>query len=62
MTMPRRGRMLTFVRSLQVDGAVPLELRLDLARDRGVTTAFSIGLLVALGATGLLVLRRRPAA
>jgi hypothetical protein len=54
--------MLTFVRSLQVDGAVPLELRLDLARDRGVTTAFSIGLLVALGATGLLVLRRRPAA
>ncbi len=53
VTLPESGRVLTFTRSLQVDGAEPLALSLDLRR-AGVGGAgartFGLGVLVALAA------------
>lgn len=44
ITLPERGKVLTFTRSLQVDGAEPLSLRFDL--DRVQRSGFGFGLLL----------------
>ncbi len=61
VTLPERGRVLTFTRSLQVDGGVPLELRLKLGSARRAGAGFGLGVLLAVGAIGGLMLRRRAA-
>ena len=61
VTLPERGQVLTFTRSLQVDGGAPLELKLDIARGWGGGLGFGTGLLLAVGAIVGLTLRRRTA-
>jgi hypothetical protein len=59
VTLPERGQVLTFTRSLQVDGGAPLELKLDIKRGWGGGLGFGAGLLLAVGAIVGLALRRR---
>jgi hypothetical protein len=47
VTLAERGRVLTFARSLQVDGNAPLELKLKIGRIARTSLAFSILLLFA---------------
>ncbi|MBW8781884.1 MAG: hypothetical protein JF599_08355 [Verrucomicrobia bacterium] len=61
VTLPEHGQVLTFTRSLQVDGGAPLELKLDIARRWGSGAGFGGGVLLAVGAIVGLALRRRPA-
>jgi hypothetical protein len=61
VTLPERGRVLTFTRSLQVDGGAPLELKLDIAPGWGGGLGFGAGVLAALGAIVWSSLRRRRA-
>lgn len=61
VTLPERGRVFTFTRSLQVDGSAPLELSLDVRRAAGARWGLGLALLAALAACGWLV-TRRPAA
>jgi hypothetical protein len=61
VTLPERGRVFTFIRSLQVDGGAPLELTLEVgkaARSNGVAVAL---VLLALAAIGGLTWNRRVA-
>ena len=60
VTIPEHGRVITFGRSLQVDGDAPLELRLALARSGRGNLYWTIGLMAGLGGVAGL-LRRRPA-
>jgi hypothetical protein len=60
VTLPEKGRVLTFTRSLQVDGGAPLELRLDVAPARRTGAGFGALVLLAIGALGVFRLRRRP--
>jgi len=50
VTLPERGRVLTFTRSVQVDGSAPLELWLDVEKiarvNRGVIAILLLGLAV----------------
>ena len=60
VTLPESGRVLTFTRSLQVDGGEPLELSLDLRRAAAAgagARAFGLGVLVALAAIAAWVAR-----
>ena len=60
VTLPEKGRVATFTRSLQVDGGAPLELRLDVASARRPGAGFGVVVLLAVGGiAGLLVRRRR---
>jgi hypothetical protein len=59
VTVPQRGRVLSFARSLQVDGAAPLELDLKLAPERHGGIGFGLGVMAAVGVIGALALRRR---
>ncbi|HVS54595.1 MAG TPA: hypothetical protein VHD62_19725 [Opitutaceae bacterium] len=58
VTLPQAGQMLTFTRSLQVDGAAPLELKLKLAKLAGgdagpaMLVLLGIGVLTVLGSAG----------
>ncbi|HEY8933463.1 MAG TPA: hypothetical protein VIM44_09145, partial [Rariglobus sp.] len=61
VTLPEKGRVLTFTRSLQVDGDKPLELRLDVVPERRSGAGFGAGLLVVIGAMGAWLGRRRTA-
>lgn len=61
VTLPEKGQVLTFTRSLQVDGSAPLELSLDVAPARRSGTGFGLGLLVVIGAMGAWLGRRRVA-
>ena len=56
VTLPERGEVLTFTRSLQVDGNKPLELKLGLAKADRASTGFLLLLLVAIAASGAVVL------
>jgi hypothetical protein len=51
VTLPERGRVLTFTRSLQVDGGAPLELKLDVGETR--RASFPLGALLLLGLAGI---------
>jgi hypothetical protein len=57
VTLPERGRVLTFTRSVQVDGTAPLELRLDVGPVNRTGLPFGILVVVTLGAVGLIALR-----
>jgi len=61
VTLPEKGQVLTFTRSLQVDGGQPLELSLDVAPARRSGMGFGMGLLVVIGAMGAWLGRRRTA-
>jgi len=41
VTLPERGRVFTFTRSLQVDGAAPLDLKLDVGKAASTSVVFS---------------------
>ncbi len=56
VTLPERGHVVTFTRSLQVDGAAPLELHLAIARTDRPSAVFAVVLLAALAGIGLLAL------
>lgn len=62
VTLPERGRIFVFTRSLQVDGGAPLELRLDLEKIMGANLGLGALLLLALGAIAVLAVRGRPVA
>lgn len=61
VTLPARGRVLTFTRALQVDGAAPLELRLGVKPTDATGPAIPALLLVALAALAAWELRRQTA-
>jgi hypothetical protein len=50
VTLPERGKVLTFTRSLQVDGNAPLELKLDMEKSHGAKAGFGVLLLAVIGA------------
>ncbi|PTY02423.1 hypothetical protein DB347_23750 [Opitutaceae bacterium EW11] len=54
VTLPQAGRVLTFTRSVQVDGGAPLALALKLKRTAATNVVFSSLMLLALGAITLL--------
>ncbi len=58
VTLPERGQVLTFTRSLQVDGGAPLELKLDIVQGWGGGAGFGACVLLAVGAIVGFVLRR----
>lgn len=47
VTLPESGRILTFTRSIQVDGEAPLGLQLHMASNRGANGWLAVGLLLA---------------
>ena len=61
VTLPEGGRVLTFTRSLQVDGGAPLGLTLAVERSAGRGLWFAIGVVVATAGLGALAMRRRTA-
>ncbi len=62
VTMAERGRVVTFTRSLQVDGGAPLELKLDVSRIARTSLTFSAFLLLAAGGIAALhATRKSPA-
>jgi hypothetical protein len=61
VTLPEKGRVLTFTRSLQVDGGAPLELQLDVSSARRSGAGFGLLVLAAVGGICGLLSRRRGA-
>jgi hypothetical protein len=60
VTLSERGQVLTFNRSLQVDGSAPLELRLDIARTARPPYGFAALLLLAVaGIVAIPMVRRK---
>ena len=59
MTLVERGRVLTFTRSLQVDGSAPLQLKLDIARTARPPYGFALLLLLAVAGIAAIPLVRR---
>ena len=59
VTLPQRGQVLTFTRSLQVDGGAPLGLTLEIARTGRTSTVFMVMLLAAVAVLAALVFQRR---
>ncbi len=59
VTLSERGQVLTFTRSLQVDGSAPLQLRLDIARTARPPYGFAALLLLAVAGIAALPLVRR---
>src|SRR6185436_11394700 len=56
VTLPERGRVMTFTRSLQVDGGAPLELKLDvekIARTNFWVNALLLIVVAGIAAMGL---------
>jgi hypothetical protein len=60
VTLLERGRVLTFTRSLQVDGAAPLELRLAVTQAAGASLRLSILAMMAVAAIAGISSRPRP--
>jgi hypothetical protein len=60
VTLPERGRVLTFTRSLQVDGAAPLQLKLTVGKMGATNIRFSLVAMLAVAAIAALAHRRRP--
>jgi hypothetical protein len=61
VTLPEKGQVVTFTRSLQVDGGAPLELELDVATARRPGAGFGVVVLLAAGGIAALFNRRRVA-
>src|SRR5690606_38948533 len=59
VTLPEKGRVVTFTRSLQVDGGAPLELRLEVSRARRSGVGFGGAVLVGAGVIAGFVARGR---
>ncbi|HEY4990315.1 MAG TPA: hypothetical protein VII09_10935, partial [Opitutaceae bacterium] len=59
VAVPERGRVLTFTRSLQVDGGAPLELRLTLAKASATHLRFSLLAMLAIGTIAMISLGRK---
>jgi hypothetical protein len=59
VTLPERGRVLTFTRSLQVDGSVPLELSLGVEKAHQTGLLSTVVMLTLLGLAGLLSFRAK---
>jgi hypothetical protein len=59
VTLPERGRVLTFTRSLQVDGAAPLGLTLEIEKMNQTSIASIIALLAAIAVVAGIALPRR---
>jgi len=59
VTMPERGRVLTFTRSLQVDGGSPLGLKLTVGRIAYTSLRLSVLGMLAIGAVAAMSSRRR---
>jgi len=59
VTIPESGRILTFTRSIQVDGEAPLNLHLDLAGTRGANGWFIAALLLLSAAAAAAAFPRR---
>ena len=59
VTLTENGRVLTFTRSLQVDGGAPLELKLEVGKIAYANLHFTIILMLALGAIAAIPLVRR---
>jgi hypothetical protein len=53
VSLPERGEVVTFARSLQVNGDAPLELTVTIRPARSSGRWFGLGLLASLGAVGL---------
>jgi hypothetical protein len=58
VTLPERGRVLTFTRSLQVDGGAPLQLSLAVGKIARTSLGFSALLLLAIAGLAALTLMR----
>src|ERR1017187_184478 len=58
VTLPERGRVFTFARSLQVDGGAPLELRLTIGRIAYTSVRYSLLLLLAIAVIAAVPLAR----
>jgi hypothetical protein len=62
VTMPERGKVLTFTRSLQVDGNAPLKLDLSLRELPATSWGFTTLLIAAIGMISVMAVREtRPA-
>lgn len=59
VTLPERGRVVTFTRTLQVDGGAPLELALGVVRDSGSRWPLVAGLVIAIAAIAVLAAQVR---
>ncbi|HEX9782417.1 MAG TPA: hypothetical protein VGA56_06750 [Opitutaceae bacterium] len=59
VTLPERGRVLTFTHNLQVDGTAPLDLRLTVSRAGATNPVFSAFVLLAVAALIMAVRPRR---
>jgi uncharacterized OB-fold protein len=59
VTLSERGRVLTFTRSLQVEGDKPLQLNLDIARTARPPYATAAVLLLAVAGIAAIPLARR---
>jgi hypothetical protein len=62
VTLPERGRVLTFTRSLQVDGGMPLELTLTVRKIAYTSVRYSLCLLAAVAVIASIPLARRRGA
>ncbi len=60
VTLPERGRVLTFTRSLQVDGGAPLELTLTVGRAGYASVRFSLAAMLAVAVIAAMANSRRP--
>jgi hypothetical protein len=59
VTLPERGRVLTFARRLQVDGGAPLELRLTVAPTAYANVRYALFLVLAIALVASIPLTRR---
>lgn len=59
VTLPERGRVLTFTRSLQVDGATPLGLELEIGKMNRTSVGFVLLLLAGLVVVGIVAVPRK---
>ncbi|MEO6567609.1 MAG: hypothetical protein ABIO94_02500, partial [Opitutaceae bacterium] len=61
VTLPERGRVVTFTRSLQVDGSAPLGLTLTIEKLNHTSVMFGVGVLAGLALIAAIVLPRKAA-
>jgi hypothetical protein len=59
VTVPERGRVITFTRSLQVGGGAPLELSLTVGKTAHVRLGFIVFVLLGIGAISIIPIIRR---
>jgi hypothetical protein len=57
VTLPERGRVVTFIRSVQVDGTTPLELKLVIEKITRVSVGGLVCLLLAIAAIAMMEFR-----